>query len=232
MGKVYRTTRIERAAARRKREKDSGQLVPVNVQAIQDLLRGQALARIARKTGVPRRTLDHLRHGRVARTRYRLLQRLAAHFQRDVAALMQLPGRAETSVTLGAYASQARADMTLRRLAKAGVAQVDDLALRVLLERFHDLSTFRAVLGAQGLPIWELNDTAGWRPLELRRRKLEQLKARFADLVHELFKVVVQASNKEPEHGIQVGRLRHVLEQVVKSADADLAAVPNAGIVP
>ena len=102
----------------------------------------------------------------------------------------------------------------------------------LLLERFHDLSTFRAVLGAQGLPIWELNDTAGWRPLELRRRKLEQLKARFADLVHELFEVVVQASSKEPGEGVQVGRLLQVLEQVVKSADADLAAVPNAGIVP
>lgn len=214
------TTRAERANARKKRERASGQLVPVNVTAVQDLLFGRQLATVSRQTGVPRRTLDHLRSGEVSRTRHIVLQRLATHFKRDIMALIGDPHQPANPTPPGEYASQARADMTLRRLWEAGVASVDDIGLRLHLERIHDLETGRRVLGAEGLPVWRLDGEPGWRPQRLNRRKLEKLKAEYADLVHRLFCVLLEASSREAGKGIKLARLTESLTALNRAADA------------
>jgi len=110
--------------------------------------------------------------------------------------------------------------MTLRKLAGAGVTETDNLRLLTLLERFHDLSTFRSIMGAQGLPIFKLGEESGWRPLRKNQRKVERLRERFADLIHELFAVLIAASSKEAGEGIQLARLETALEAVARSADA------------
>lgn len=214
------TTRAERANARRSRERASGQLVPVNVTAVQDLLFGRQLATVSRQTGVPRRTLDHLRSGQVSRTRYRVLQRLATLFKRDIRALIGDLNRSADPTPPGEYACQARADMTLRRLGEAGVASVDDVGLRLHLERIHDLETGRRMCGAEGLPVWRLDGEAGWRPQRLNRRKLEKLKAEYADLVHRLFCVLLEASSREAGKGIKLERLTEILATLNRAADA------------
>ena len=131
MRKNHLTTRAERATARTKREKSAGQLVPLNVTAVQDLLLGRQLATVSRHTKVPRRTLDHLRSGRVARTRLRVLQSLATHFKRDITALIGKASHLGDPTPSGDYSCRARADMTLRRLGEAGVASPDDVGLRL-----------------------------------------------------------------------------------------------------
>lgn len=220
--KEYLTTREDRARARSKREKAEGVLVPVNVFAVQDLLRGEPLLRVSVRAKIPRRTLDHLRSGKVRRSRHKVLARLAAYFKLGDGALIGQPD-AQRSLTPGAYACEARAERTLRLLIPAGAA---DVSLLELLTRAHDLDTLRNLFGADGLAVLKRDsDDSGWRPNRTVLRRLERLRAEYADIIHALFRVLIEASSKEAGRGIQIERLRSALRRLTAASEDATPAI-------
>ena len=220
--KEYLTTREDRARARRKREKAEGLLAPVNLLAVQYQLRGRPLSRVSRLTEIPRRTLDHLRSGKVRRTRYKVLACLAAYFKVDVGALIGQPD-AQPSLTPGAYACEARAKMTLRLLIPGGAP---DASLLELLTRAHDLDTLRNLFGADGLAVFERDsDESGWHPNRTELPQRERLRTEYAEAVHALFRVLIEASSKEAGRGIQCERLRSALRLLTAASEDATPAI-------